>query len=305
MTTILLTGISSFSGSFIAKYLLEEGFNVVGVVSKNWINDSDKNQRLKSLTHSSNLRLIEYSEYSDIKEVDILCLHGTSTLNYRDKNFDTFRAVAETFEYNRSLIHHFPHSFVIHTGTFSEPNESFGTELDRSFNNYSLSKAIIYDLTKSLFSDSRLLIKFVMPNVFGPLESRKFIDYLLKSWAEGKVPTVSSPNYIRDNVPIDLLARHYLYVVKNISNLKQFDKIYPSKYIESNKDFSLRYKREFEKRTGIPLSINFNDLHEYFEPRIRVNSDFSENFVESWDEKDSWDHTVEYGLKVYSNYLGN
>jgi len=48
--------------------------------------------------------------------------------------------------------------------------------------------------------------KFVIPNPFGPFEEPRFTAYLMRSWKDGKPAGVKTPDYVRDNVPVDLLA---------------------------------------------------------------------------------------------------
>ena len=46
--------------------------------------------------------------------------------------------------------------------------------------------------------------KFVIPDPF--FEEPRFYNYLVQSWLKAEVPAVRTPLYVRDNIPVDLLA---------------------------------------------------------------------------------------------------
>ena len=48
--------------------------------------------------------------------------------------------------------------------------------------------------------------KFVIPNPFRPFEEPRFTAYLMRNWREGKPAEVKTPDYLRDNIHVDLLV---------------------------------------------------------------------------------------------------
>ena len=296
-----LTGVTSFSGAWFAKELLKNGHEVIGFTrEENNLNYLQK-QRLDWIQKdSSNFQIISQSTALTNYKIDRLCLHGTSTMDYRNPNFDIKHATQSTVELTELLAKKFDCASVVHTGTFSEENESAGNLPLRSFNPYSTSKTLIYKKHCELFGEKNIL-KYVMPNPFGPLEPPKFTDYLLKNWAKEKTPIVNTPNYIRDNVPIDLLAKHFTFIVtQSVPEMPK--KVYPSKYIESVGAFANRYVQNLNLRNGSNFEVVCVRQHEYIEPRIRVNTDFCEDVVQDWSEVQSWDLIIEDSLKRLDIY---
>lgn len=298
---ILLTGVTSFSGAWFADAMISSGLEIVGFTRNSEPMTESQLSRITWLRQrNEQFTLVSNLKGQHLEGIDVLCLHGTATLDYRDPNFDTNLAVKKTLEVSKELRDFFEPTVVIHTGTFSERDESIGELPRKSFNNYSESKSLIYEAHQELFRASKL-IKYVMPNPFGPLEPAKFTDYLLKSWAKNEVPIVNTPNYVRDNVPIDLLAKHYAEIALNSKNFLG-SSISPSKYIESVGQFSARYAKNINQRCGETYEVSMKKNHEYQEPRIRVNLDYCEDLVTDWDEEESWDQIAADAVRRIANY---
>jgi UDP-glucose 4-epimerase len=51
--------------------------------------------------------------------------------------------------------------------------------------------------------------KFVIPNPFGPFEEPRFTAHLIRSWMKGETAKVQTPRYVRENIPVTLLAKAY------------------------------------------------------------------------------------------------
>ena len=99
---------------------------------------------------------------------------------------------------------------VVLTGTYFEAGEGAGNEPQRTFSPYSLSKTLTFDAFPALCRDAGLpLGKFVIPNPFGPFEEPRFTAFLMNNWREGKPVEVKTPDYLRDNIHVDLLAAAY------------------------------------------------------------------------------------------------
>ena len=83
--------------------------------------------------------------------------------------------------------------------------------------------------------------KFVIPNPFGPFEEPRFTAYLMRNWREGKPAEVKTPDYLRDNIHVDLLAAVYARFVQRVSELKAgCVKINPSGYVQKQGEFAQR-----------------------------------------------------------------
>lgn len=292
MTRCVITGSTSFSGIWFTKTMLDQGWDCIAVTQNSKVLSPAVEKRLRWIRKDyPTFDFVQLDDLQTYKSIDAVCLHGTATFDYRNPNFEIEKAVVQTIEVSEKVINFFPNARFIHTGTFSEPNESFGDNNRNSFNPYSTSKQLIYEKHREMVKSGQLL-KYVMPNPFGPLENHKFTGYLIQEWADGKTPVVKTPNYVRDNVPIDLLAKHYVLTVSDFLESAETKTVWPSKYIESNLSFSKRYAREFQSRTGIHVEISAPQFHDYLEPRFRVNQDYCEDRVRNWNEDLSWEFII-------------
>ena len=131
--------------------------------------------------------------------------------------------------------------------------------------------------------------KFVIPNPFGPYEESRFTAYLMRSWLNGETARVQTPRYIRDNVPVSLLARAYAdFVAANpmAGSVRRFG---PSFYPESQGAFAERVRREAAARLALPCALEFSEQTEFREPPVRVNTDLCEPAGLGWSETAAWD----------------
>ena len=173
--------------------------------------------------------------------------------------------------------------------------------------------------------------KFVIPNPFGPMEEPRFTAYLMKTWKEGKPAAVKTPDYVRDNIHVDLLAATYSDFVDQLvaaSSEKsspspplgvtvpggspsppleeragerrpltchnQLLRCNPSGYIESQGAFALRVAREVKARTNWACEVELGTQTDFTEPLVRINSEPATRLVHGWSEAKAWDAFVKY-----------
>lgn len=302
---IVLTGVTSFSGAHFTYELLASGHNVVGF-SRNLHNWSrEENSRISWIKEKyPNFKIFSLDNISKIKskEFQLLCLHGAYVENYQSPEFDVNFAVDKTLEVTNILAEIFPSANIFHTGTFSEPNESSGNFPRLSFNPYSESKSIVWEKLKTHLKERRIS-KYIMPNPFGPLESKRFTDYMLRCWGQNQAAVVNFPFHVRDNVPIDLLRKHYARSIEMFSeSILSTMHFYPSMYPESIQTFAQRYKQQLEARSNSEFPLQFNLESKYTEPIVRVNSENCRILVKDWDENKSWDVIAEDAINRIANY---
>ena len=73
----------------------------------------------------------------------------------------------------------------------------------------------------------------------------------MRNWREGKPVEVKTPDYLRDNIHVDLLAAVYGRFVSRVAGLKAgCIKTNPSGYVEQQGEFAQRVAREVRARTG-------------------------------------------------------
>src|SRR6185436_4524078 len=105
--------------------------------------------------------------------------------------------------------------------------------------------------------------KFVIPNPFGPYEEPRFCNYLMQSWFKGEVPTVRTPLYVRDNIPVDLMAAAYAEFTAQLPSRHGVTKLNPSFYVESQGAFAARFASEMESRLGLPCPVALLEQREF------------------------------------------
>ena len=99
---------------------------------------------------------------------------------------------------------------VVLTGSVFEQNEGAGEPPLVAFSPYGLSKGLTAEVVRHRCHEFGLRYgKFVIPNPFGPLEEPRFCAYLIRSWKKGEVAQVNTPDYVRDNIHVSLLAAAY------------------------------------------------------------------------------------------------
>jgi len=129
--------------------------------------------------------------------------------------------------------------------------------------------------------------RFVIPNPFGPLDNPKLIHYLATEWFNKRTPTLKTPLYIRDNIPVDLLAYSYVYWLQSP---KDNDKTFaPSGYVESMKCFAQRVSKELSNRLSIPCPLLFSDQRSFAQPKRLINPTKAQSLCPKWNEQDFWE----------------
>jgi nucleoside-diphosphate-sugar epimerase len=139
------------------------------------------------------------------------------------------------------------------------------------------------------------LAKFVLPNPFGPREEPRFTAYLMKTWDARQSAQVKTPDYIRDNIHIDLLATIYSQFAEQVSAPGDgLRKLSPSCYAEKQGTFTRRVAEEVRERTGWPCGYELLPQTDFSEPMRRMNLDPAPPLVPQWNEKKAWDNFVEF-----------
>jgi UDP-glucose 4-epimerase len=304
---ILLTGVSSFTGYWFVKSLVEAGHEVVCPITGGLERyEGVRKQRIAQL-HSL-CRLVPNAPFGTDAFLelirtgapwDLLCHHGAEVANYRSPDFDAQRSLQITTLNLRAVLTAFKAvglKCVILTGSVFEHDEGAGDEPLRAFSPYGLAKGLTWQTFRYYCGDARTpLGKFVIPNPFGPYEEPRFTAYLMRTWKEGKPASVKTPDYLRDNIHVNLLAAVYAQFAGRVAAMQGgFAKINPSGYIESQGAFAQRVAREVQARLRWRCELELARQEDFCEPLRRVNTDAAAPMVPGWNEREAWDGFVKF-----------
>ncbi|MEN8661305.1 MAG: NAD-dependent epimerase/dehydratase family protein [Lentimonas sp.] len=310
---IFFTGASSFSGYWFCQELARRGHRVYATFTKESVEAYPKEgyvrervERLQScVTPIWNAASGSAKFFEALKEQSwgAICLHGSFVSDHKSANFPVDHALEKNTRGLEAMIewladHGSPP--IYWTGTYYEANEGSGSESFRNFSTYALSKQLSWEYLCFYCERFQLpLLKFVMPNPFGPLEGRGFSTYLAKTWLRGDIATVQTPDYVRDNAPVDLLAELYSQFVEKPSSSAIISRMCPSCYAETQGDFAKRFARKMVERLSIPCELKFLEQSDFSEPMIRKNLDDAKALSHTWNENAFWDLLASWYLERY------
>jgi UDP-glucose 4-epimerase len=307
---ILLTGASSFTGFWFARALSAAGHHVVAPLRRSVTDyvEGVRAERVKRLAPIA--EIVEHcvfggDHFLDVSRdggYDLLCHHAARVGDYHNPDFDVAGALAENTANLRSVLGTLAAGglkAVVLTGTFFEQDESAGDPPLVAFSPYGLSKSVTAAVVKFHCRQFGLpYYKFVIPHPFGPLEEPRFGAYLVRTWKAGKVARVNTPNYVRDNIHVDLLAAAYTkFVVESAAGACKV-KLSPSGYVESQGSFARRFAAEMRSRLRFDCAIDFAVQTDFREPFMRVNTDPAERYVVGWKGERAWDLYAEYLAEI-------
>src|SRR5262245_43903472 len=281
---ILFTGASSFTGLWFVQALAEAGHEVIACIRSSAESYSGLRQKRIEMLKSHCrlifqcpfgsdpfLRVIEESPW------DLLCHHAADVTNYKSPEFDPAAAlINNTFQIKavlKTLQKQQCHRILL-TGSVFEQNEGVGTEDLRAVSPYGLSKGLTSDVFRFYTTMMGMRLgKFVIPNPFGPYEEVRYTTYLAQAWLEGKTPAVNAPDYVRDNVPVSLLAKAYAAFAHRLQEGSGYEKYNPSFYAETQGEFTARFAQAMRPRLKVACAFDIKQQVDFPEPRARINTE--------------------------------
>ncbi len=307
---ILFTGASSFTGYWFIKTLAAASHEIVCPL-RGAPEGYDGIRKLRVEKLRSLCRLVPHTPFgseSFFKLIraggnwDFLCHHATESANYKSADFDVAAALQSNTLNLRAVLAALKNAGLrgaILTGSVFEHDEGRGDEPLRAFSGYGLSKGLTWQMFRYYCGEAQVLLgKFVIPNPFGPFEEPRFTAYLMKNWREGKIAGVRTPDYLRDNIHVDLLAAAYENFFNKVAASKSGGvKINPSNYVETQGEFAQRVGREVRSRLGWECKLELSKQEDFSEPLRRVNTDPVAPLFPNWSESRAWDGFAEFYAK--------
>ncbi len=275
---LLFLGASSFTGyHFVKKISKTKKYKIYCTLTKNISEyDSIRLKRIKLLYKNKNIIFLNKMKFGDKKFLDLICktkfnyicLHHASTKNYNDDSkFNLERSLKEnTSNINKVFSKINKQAVIILSNTIFQKIIS---KRYKAVNKYGISKSIAYDQIKKYCKKHNLKFKSIfITNPWGILEEKKLNHYLINNWLKDKSTFISHPSYIRDNIYIDKLSKHYLNMIK--SNTKKID-YFPTGHSSSNKVFIEALKNKFEKFFNKKARVTYAKNAVYNQPICRIN----------------------------------
>ncbi|MDJ0625432.1 MAG: NAD(P)-dependent oxidoreductase [Candidatus Caenarcaniphilales bacterium] len=249
---VLLTGITSFTGSHIAREFLINSYYVhAPLLRKKEDYKALKEKRInlcRGATFYSEIDIQTFDFINLLENVapDIYINHGAYVTNYRSDDFDFLNHLKVNLQNIKLLIETLKNNgckLFIHSGSSFEPKEEYS---DFGISPYGVAKKMVWDMT--LFWCKKLGLdctKVVIPNPYGLYENEdRLLPVFHTKISNSEKVTLLEPEVIRNNIEVEELSKCYVKVVDNWNNEKHDLIVRPKGHIESQKDFIIRSLQE-------------------------------------------------------------
>ena len=264
---VLLTGASSFTGTWIAKALAAAGAEVTAVCrGRREHYEPARRARIEAVSEVAAvvferpfgspgfLQLVQSA-----LPFDVLCLHHAEVGDFRRPDFDLIEAVRNDTQGLDTVLDGLARrglQRLVHTGTVFEAGEGDGDRPLAAIGRYGLAKTLTSTIVRHAAAEQGVgAIKVTIPSPFGPGQGGGFVDYLLGAWCAGAAPVLRHPDRVRDFVPVELLAEHYAGLAMGTAGAPASGRSNPSGHVESVADFAERLARAMRPRLGLPCAI--------------------------------------------------
>lgn len=303
---ILLTGATSFTGFWFAKALSEGGHELVMPI-RGAVDGYEGRRRERAEALRGFGRIEERVEFGDERFLeladdrdgwDLLAHHAAEVRDYHSPDFDVSAAFAANTRGLRPVLERLAtHGCrrLLATGSVFEAGEGAGSDGLPSFSPYGLSKSLSWQAVEFHARRAGFACgKFVIPNPFGPFEEPRFTAYLMKTWHSGQAAGIRTPEYVRDNIHVDLLARTYERFAISIPDGDATVRLSPSGYVESQAAFAERFASAMRDRLDLECRLAYGRQEAFDEPRIRIGTTPATSIVEDWSETSAWDTIADH-----------
>ena len=304
MARVLLTGATSFTGVWIAQALADAGHEVIAPLKRAEVDYDglrmDRMDRLKTVAQMAFGAPFGSPAFLDLLKTarpDVLAHHAADIPGYRNADYDVAAGVTRNLT-GAGVVFEAAATAgvrgVIATGTGFEDAAEGGLAVSP----YGLSKKLTNDGFRHLALWRGLAFgRFMINGPFGPLEEGRLVWSLFQAWFAGKSGMVRTPAYVRDNIPVVLLARAYAGLVAEMLVDPKLDRVCrPAGYVSSQGEFAQRVAREASARLGRDCPVDCLEQTAFPEPRVVANDEPTLDLP--WDEAGFWDSYVDYYREV-------
>lgn len=304
MARVLLTGGSSFTGLWIARALSEAGHEVVAPITR--ARNDYAGLRAERIAQLSQVAIVigeapvASPRFRSLvaEGFDLLAHHAADISNYRSPDYEVAAGLSRNVEGVREALEAHARAggrAVIATGTAFEAGEGGGDQSDLAVSPYGLSKYLTNETIRHFARWSGLGFgKFVISGPFGPMEEGRLCWSLLQRWFKGEVGVVRTPRYVRDNIPVPLLARAYAELAgRMLEATEPADHVArPAGYVGPQGEFALKVAEEMAPRLGLDCRVELMAQPDLAEPLVRANDEPA--FFEGWSAHAFWDDYADY-----------
>ncbi len=289
---ILLTGASSLTGTWFAQALAAAGHEVTAVARGGTYTDPLRQARMERV--GAVAEIVPEAPFGSDPFVslvkagrfDLIALHGAEVGDYKSPDYDMAAAVASNTLNAEAVFAAAAGARVVITGSIFEPGEGQGTEPLVSFSPYGTAKALTGERLQATAAAAGCGVgKFVIANPFGPWEERKFQRLVMTRWSRGEAVHIDQALYVRDNVPVDLMALAYVGMAEG----RYGDYCGPSGYAGPVGAFFERMAAEVRARTGWACPLTLAAAQEFKEPEARISLTKLDRAALGWSETGFWD----------------
>ena len=307
---IVFTGASSFTGYHFVRELAAAGHDILMTFTRK-LGDYDDVRcvRVEQVMRLGRAEVgVRFGDgrfmevLDEFGHVDLLCHHAADVRDYKSADFDVPGALASNTNNVRAVLQALYERGcrrIVLTGSVFERSEGAGSGGLPSLSPYGLSKALTWEVFRHYGPRIGMHVgKFVIANPFGPYEEPRFTTYLARTWLAGDVAAVNTPEYVRDNIHVSLLARSYAQFAEGLPDSPGTSRINPSGYVESQGSFATRFADAMRDRLGVPCQLQLERQVEFGEPKIRINVDPVDGDAIGWSESEAWDELAFFYLQT-------
>ncbi len=289
---VLLTGASSLTGMWFAEGLAQAGHEVVAVARGGLYSDPLRQMRMDrvhavaEIVRDAPFGSEPFIALVKARGFDLIGLHGAEVGDYKSPSYDMAAAVASNTLNAEAVFAAADGARVVITGSIFEPGEGQGTQPLVSFSPYGTAKSLTGERLAATADAAGCTVgKFVIANPFGPWEERKFQRLVMTRWSRGEPVHIDQALYVRDNVPVDLMALAYVGMAEG----RYGGYCGPSGYAGTVGAFFERMAAETRARTGWACPLTLADTQEFKEPEARVSLTALDRKALGWSEAAFWD----------------